>query len=304
MRKILLITILALFAIAGCAPNMDDLFQAIEEDNIEKVEEILKSDLDLRNVDKEKNPLRYAAIEYRKKELTKLLLKYGADVNVELDDGKYIVFPFLFDKDMVEFMIDYGVDFNVYNSEGQAPIHLLAEYKGAEIIKILAENEANIDMRDKTERGFTPFMVAIEKGNYETVKALIEAGANVRAPDNQGDRPHLNLLPWEMRRYNKKDFFRIAEYLVEHGVNVNEQDRDGVTPLHVSVRAGQLDVVKFLLEHGADPCIRDNVTNMTPIGYVSFLTKTYDDTKIAPENFELSDKMEELLKKYAGGRCE
>jgi len=297
MKKILLITLLALFAIAGCTPNMDDLFKAMEKGNNEKVEEILKSGIDLRGVDIEKNPLRYAAIEYRKKEITKLLIEYGADVNAEFDEGQYPVFSFLFDEDMVKLMIDYGVDFNVYNSGGQAPIHVAAEMDAHDIIKMLAENGANIDIKEKTKRGFTALMVAVQKGNYETVKELIEAGANVRATDSYEDRLHLSLIPWD-----KKDSFKLAKYLIEHGVNVNEQDSYGITALHNAVRASEFNVVKFLLEHGADPCIKD-AGGGTPIGYVSFLTKTYDDTKIAPEKYELSNKMEELLKKYAGDRC-
>ncbi len=38
-------------------------------------------------------------------------------------------------------------------------------------------------------RGMTPLMTVIEKGNYELIEFLIEAGANLQATDTDGDTP-------------------------------------------------------------------------------------------------------------------
>ena len=44
----------------------------------------------------------------------------------------------------------------------------------------------------------------------------------------------------------------IVKYLVEHRANVNEEDEDGRTPLFEACRKGNENIVKYLVEHGAD----------------------------------------------------
>jgi len=43
-----------------------------------------------------------------------------------------------------------------------------------------------------------------------------------------------------------------VEYLIEHGVNVNIEDRHGQTPLFESCLSNDLNSVKSLVDHGAD----------------------------------------------------
>jgi len=45
----------------------------------------------------------------------------------------------------------------------------------------------------------------------------------------------------------------------------------GRTPLHVAAGAGELDVVKLLLQHGADPGARDPMFQATPFQWAEFL---------------------------------
>lgn len=45
--------------------------------------------------------------------------------------------------------------------------------------------------------------------------------------------------------------------LLEHRAAINAQRKNGATPLHVASHCGHVDVVRLLLEHGADPNVRD-----------------------------------------------
>jgi len=49
---------------------------------------------------------------------------------------------------------------------------------------------------------------------------------------------------------------------------VNRLDGYGVTPVHVAVRAQNIDSLRWLLSHGADPTIRDR-DGRTAADYVS-----------------------------------
>ena len=64
---------------------------------------------------------------------------------------------------------------------------------------------------------------------------------------------------------------------IEHGTDVNCKDYDGYTPLHWSSRYGCLDVVKYLIENGADWLIKN------------------DDNEYFTDN--LSDKNKNIIKR-------
>jgi len=50
----------------------------------------------------------------------------------------------------------------------------------------------------------------------------------------------------------------IVKLLLERGADPNAKDNDGHTPLHVAAQEGHVEIVKILLERGADPRIADN----------------------------------------------
>jgi ankyrin repeat protein len=56
----------------------------------------------------------------------------------------------------------------------------------------------------------------------------------------------------------------VAKLLLEHGADPNIRDASGETPLHWAVGAGHADVEELLLEHGADPNAQDAAGN-TPL---------------------------------------
>jgi uncharacterized protein len=57
----------------------------------------------------------------------------------------------------------------------------------------------------------------------------------------------------------------VIRLLIRQGANVNETDKNGVTPLHRAVRFRSPAAVKVLLECGADPNAVDRKTRSTPL---------------------------------------
>jgi uncharacterized protein len=57
----------------------------------------------------------------------------------------------------------------------------------------------------------------------------------------------------------------VIRLLMRHGANVNENDKNGVTPLHRAVRFRSPMAVKLLLEKGADVNAVDRKTRSTPL---------------------------------------
>jgi DinB superfamily/Ankyrin repeats (3 copies) len=62
--------------------------------------------------------------------------------------------------------------------------------------------------------------------------------------------------------------WEIVVGLVERGATVS---REGRTPLHLAAGAGELDVVKVLVAHGADPTATDPQFHATPQQWAAFL---------------------------------
>lgn len=118
--------------------------------------------------------------------------------------------------------------------------------------------------------GLTPLLHAVREGHEEAVLALLEAGADINQP-SAGDRT----TPLLMAAVNGQ--FDLALLLLERGADPNLAADAGTTPLfavlerewaswanyahpveHIRQKATHIDVLKALLEAGADPNMRLN----------------------------------------------
>jgi ankyrin repeat protein len=69
------------------------------------------------------------------------------------------------------------------------------------------------------------------------------------------DQPDLNHhatpLHFAVQGYSSRGSARVVELLAEKGANVNHQDKNGMSPLHIASRSGAVDIVSVLLERKA-----------------------------------------------------
>ena len=147
--------------------------------------------------------------------------------------------------------------------------------KNIEKIKFLIENGADVNHRvyredghyesDDMFHGFnygcncgrTALIYAVNGGHVETVKLLIENGADV----NVRDCFDMNLLMYLYDNIHAntpsptdEEIIAIAELLIENGVDVNATDKYGQTVLKYAVnyKAKNYEAISFLIENGAD----------------------------------------------------
>ena len=79
-------------------------------------------------------------------------------------------------------------------------------------------------------------------GDLDTVRSLVESGADVNATDQHGSGTLLNFYP------------QVTEYLLSKGADPNVQRNEyGASVLAGLCYVNQTDCARLLLEHGADP---------------------------------------------------
>lgn len=91
------------------------------------------------------------------------------------------------------------------------------------------------------------FRDSVARGDYKTLDLLLEAGHDISALDNDG-APALFYAP----------DVETAQFLVEHGADVDQESDAGLTTLWLAVENGRTAVAKFLLENGANPNAADD----------------------------------------------
>ena len=157
----------------------------------------------------------------------------------------------------------------------------------AEVERLVVGCGVDPNVQDKD--GYTPLHYAAWKGHHKVVELLLEHGANPNIQKHDGETP-LHLAVWEGHH-------KVVELLLEHGANPNiQENKYGYTPLHDAVnrclknkfgrtplhftvsRYHVVDVVRVLLDHGADPTIRDN-KGRTPLDYGSHCEEIIEELR-------------------------
>jgi ankyrin repeat protein len=134
-------------------------------------------------------------------------------------------------------------------SEVEKQLWMSAFYGKLEQVQQALQQGASPNFKGKG--GFTPVVVAAVMGHLDVVQYLAEHGADINKRDNIR---HKNALLGASFRSNDD----VAAYLLAHGAEVNAQGVNGWTPLHDAAFVADYNIVKMLVEHGADTSIKNN----------------------------------------------
>lgn len=147
--------------------------------------------------------------------------------------------------DEVRVMLDSGIDVNVRN-EGSRETALMTAAGGGNIdtVKLLVERGA--DVGAKSFEGGTALLVAIEQRRDEVVEYLLSHGANPN--DKLAIEPGLTALCMAAQR----GYLRILKALLKAGADTEKRAGDGSTALANAAFKGHDDVARELIESGAD----------------------------------------------------
>jgi ankyrin repeat protein len=126
------------------------------------------------------------------------------------------------------------------------------------------------------------FAVAIEDGDIDKVRGLLDAGYSADTPIEYGENSETPLM--KAARSGTED---IARLLIARGADVNAKDGDSSTALEAAIRNGHEALAALLLEAKADPNVvnkyqQSALTNAVAAGNVA-LTERLLKAKAKPE---------------------
>jgi len=138
-------------------------------------------------------------------------------------------------KDVVTALLDSGVELDVFEAAATGYTARLRE--------VVANDPSLVNAYSPD--GFTPLGFAVFFSQPESVKALLDAGADVNLPS----RESMKVTPLASAAAAKQT--ELARVLIAHGANVNARGATGHVPLHEAAANGTVELVKLLIDSGA-----------------------------------------------------
>ncbi|XP_058802510.1 ankyrin-1-like [Phymastichus coffea] len=199
--------------------------------------------------------------------------------------------------DLLRIVISKGADVNKRNRRGSTSVHLAAKHCHIEVLRVLKRNGAELGLRNGDGEsalllackhmfklrgtpaemdiidflmsdacdvnavdyeGFSALHYAVQWCSGKTVIKLIEAGADVHCRTKERQFTPLHLAA-KRRNPNKLNI------LVQSAANVNSEDIDKLTPLHLALLEGTAEVVERLIKYGSNLGYPDAILQFTPL---------------------------------------
>lgn len=265
-------------AMAMVSEPYDPLFNAISEDDIEKVRKLVASDRELNRANRrDGKSLLTHAVARGSLQTVEMLLAFGADVNLRdySGDSPLTSITSRVTPELVKHLISAGARINARDHSGASALMIATGVSSPKVVKELLDAGANVNARDSS--GENCLFSATRNNNPETIMLLLEAGVDVNVRNDDGDNALMaaaasgsfetfrplyqrglarNLLNDDRRTLLmlavSNEDSRIAKMLIEEGADVHAKDKFGYTALLIAVHRGSLDLLNLLVSAGAD----------------------------------------------------
>lgn len=251
---------------AKISVNTQMLTHAVVSANSEVLSRLMQEVKDINPVVEDQTYLLHRAAQQKNPEVIKLFFKDNVDLNVcdakgntalhlAVGAGNFEVFEQLINNP--------NVDINAKNADGLTPLELAYRKKGEGEAMYMAEALLNknavgeVDALAVDGKGKSLFHFAVEMGHVELfTRWLEEKRFSIDAPTKAGTSPLLLSV--------ETGNIAVMEALIKLGANVNfARSQDKMSPLYRATERIQLNMVKCLVDAGAD--VNQSVNGFTAL---------------------------------------
>jgi ankyrin repeat protein len=156
---------------------------------------------------------------------------------------------------VAELLLKHGCRVDVRDTINQTALHkTIGRHDKVTIdqVQFLLDHGAGVNaQRDDL---WTPLHLALQFGELNVARMLLDHQADVNAQNADGQAP-LHLLS---ATQDEEIGLDLARLLLQRGANVNERDKDNATPLHLASYYKNHEIVRVLLDHGADTTMEND----------------------------------------------
>lgn len=192
--------------------NGEALYQAVTDDDVQVLEDLLKAGLDT---------------DEAFGELQRTSLHQAAHLNHCA---------------CISVLLRHGASMSVEDTKGDTPLHLAAWAGNVEALGSLLAHGADVDWLSGRD-GYSPLWCAISANHIDAARLLLKHGARVSLRSGSG------LMPLHQAAVTGQS--AMCELLLERGAQVDAADDDLNTPLHYAATCGSAASVQILLRNGA-----------------------------------------------------
>ena len=173
-------------------------------------------------------------------EVLQLLYTAGADLQRPTPDGWTPLHLCSESPETANFLLKNGADVSsVTNDLGSTPLIVAITSKNPEVVKILLEAGSNIDHQIKNGT-ICPLQYAVYYNHEEIFRILMEYNPQVDLVDDDGDTA-LNFIDSDTP-------LGIAKILLNRGADPSIRNKEQETPLYTAVRLQNYEIVKYLVK--------------------------------------------------------
>ncbi|RPB10722.1 ankyrin [Morchella conica CCBAS932] len=173
----------------------------------------------------------------------RFIIDAGADPNVQDDDGMTPLHLAVSRREsvMIEILLRYGVNAMITNNDGILPLSFRLRYSTLPYVHHCRLNlflGSYIDAQDDT--GATPLHLAVSRGETVMIQMLLQNRGCSVVNRNRHRLLHfaVSVGPQSTFKFTAVDMYETVQLLCAGGIDVNEENESGLTPLHLLARFG------------------------------------------------------------------
>ena len=232
------------------------MFACLDGGRLENIQTLILHGADTKVKDIKGSSLLHFASFWSKQEVVDFFTKQN-EVSVNANDNHNYT-PLMYAcfrggrLDNIKTLVNKGANLKAEDNYGATVLHIASRNSKQEVVEYLLKfDEISVNATDKKNR--TPLMHACLGDRLDNIKILLKSGADITARDYIG-ATILHIASINLEQGGMEFLLKLKL------ISVNVNDNENRTPLmYACLNGGRLNIIKMLIENGADIQAKDNI---------------------------------------------